>query len=76
MNGDRVSIFRNALSNKKSLLFLAFTLNKTVFGAFTSAELEFSGGIKLFKDPNAFLFNLALKKAYRHLTPLENVVKA
>ena len=74
-NGDPGS-FRNALTGKKSLLFLALTANKTVFGAFTTAKLQFPTGIQHFKDPNAFLFNLALKEAYQNRTPLEHVVRA
>jgi hypothetical protein len=67
---------QNGLTGKKSLLFLALTANKTVFGAFTTAQLQFpKEGNQIFKDPNAFLFNLASKEVYSNRKPLEHVIK-
>jgi len=67
---------QNTLTGKKSLLFLALTPNKTVFGAFATAQLQFpKEGNQMFKDPNAFLFNLASKEVYSNKKPQEHFIK-
>ena len=62
----------NKINNKSNLLFLYFTGNDRIFGAFIETKLEninLNGSYKCYKDENAFAFSINHNKKYRILVP-------
>ena len=59
----------NKINNKSNLIFLYFTGNKRIFGAYIKSKLENIENGKFFKDENAFVFSLDNNKIYKILVP-------
>ena len=57
------------INNKSNLIFLFFTGNQKIFGAFINSKLENIGQDRCFKDEKAFVFNLNKNKIYKILIP-------
>ena len=57
------------INNKSNLIFLYYTGNKRIFGAFIKTKLENIKSDKYFKDENAFVFSINNNKIYQVLIP-------
>ena len=64
----------NKINNKSNLVFLFFTDNKRILGAFIKSKLDNIVHKKYFKDENAFIFSLNNNKIYKILIP-ENAIR-
>ena len=66
----------NKINNKSNLLFLYFTGNDRIFGAFIETKLEninLNGSRKYYKDEKAFSFSLNHNKKYKILVPQNSI---
>ena len=68
-DGLQFSNMKDKINNKSNLIFLFFTGNKRIFGAFIKSKLENIEESKYFKDENAFVFSLDNNKIYKILIP-------
>ena len=68
-DGLNFESYLNKINNKSNLLFLYYTGNKRIFGAFIKTKLEDIQNQKIFKDENAFVFSLDNNKIYKILQP-------
>ncbi len=59
----------NKINNKSNLIFLYYTGNQRIFGAYIKTKLENIQHNKYFKDENAFVFSLNNNKIYQILVP-------
>ena len=62
----------NKINNKSNLIFLYFTGNDRIYGAYIKTKLEninLNGSRKYYKDENAFCFSLNHNKKYKILVP-------
>lgn len=64
----------NKINNKSNLVFLFFTDNKRIFGAFIKTKLENIVPKKYFKDESAFVFSLNNNKIYKILIPNNAII--
>ena len=68
-DGLQLSNLIDKINNKSNLIFLFFTGNKRIFGAFIKSKLENIQHDKYYKDKNAFVFSLDNNKIYKILVP-------
>ena len=62
----------NKINNKSNLIFLYYTGNDRIYGAYIKTKLEninLNGSRKYYKDENAFCFSLNHNKKYKILVP-------
>ena len=74
-NGDEYA-FERALTYKRNALLLAKTGRGTMFGAYTTAYMEFSRwDSNDYPDPYAFLFNLDNQKVFNNNFKTSDVIE-
>ena len=68
-DGLELATIKDKINNKSNLIFLYYTGNQRIFGAYIKTKLEDIQEGKYFKDENAFVFSLNNNKIYQILVP-------